>query len=179
MFLFFLLFVPHCSRSYSMPSYSKWSKAANFFMLLKWLGQNRTVHLSIFFPNVYYHIWCTILGVSHRWFFMESYLWFKTSPLLILVSNSESVIALHVRAIVAIVHCKPQQNCKRQFFYYFEQLSYFQLGLSLTFALVLLYYSCTDKSIARLIREIRNRSLYVPGFDCCSLNCIVRVASSL
>ena len=40
-------------------------------------------------------------------------------------------------------------------------------------------YSCTDKSIARLIREIRNRSLYVPGFDCCSLNCIVRVASSL
>ena len=31
-------------------------------------------------------------------------------------------------------------------------------------------YSCTDKSIARLIREIRNRLLYVPGFDCCSLN---------
>ena len=40
-------------------------------------------------------------------------------------------------------------------------------------------YSCTHKSIARLIREIKNRSLYVPGFDCCSLNCIVRVASSL
>ena len=39
-------------------------------------------------------------------------------------------------------------------------------------------YTCSDYVIARLIREIRDNSIYVPGFNCCILDHMARVASS-
>ena len=36
----------------------------------------------------------------------------------------------------------------------------------------------SDYAIARLIREIRDNSIYVPGFNCCILDHMARVASS-
>ena len=39
-------------------------------------------------------------------------------------------------------------------------------------------YTCSDYAIARLIREIRDNSIYVPGFNCCILDHMARVASS-
>ena len=39
-------------------------------------------------------------------------------------------------------------------------------------------YTCSDYAIARLIREIRDNSIYVPGFNCCILDQMARVASS-
>ena len=39
-------------------------------------------------------------------------------------------------------------------------------------------HTCSDHAIARLISEIRDNSIYVPGCNCCILNHMARVASS-
>ena len=38
-------------------------------------------------------------------------------------------------------------------------------------------YSRVDFSLVGLIEEIRDRFIYVPGFDCFSLNCMAHAAS--
>ena len=38
-------------------------------------------------------------------------------------------------------------------------------------------YSRVEFSLVRLIKEIRDKYIYVPGFDCFSLNCMAHAAS--
>jgi len=61
----------------------------------------------------------------------------QTSPLPILVSNNESGIALHVRAIVAIVHRAKLQ--KAVFFYTLNCCLIFNFGLTCALVLINLH----------------------------------------